>query len=62
MVNDPLEVDDGPIYAQPNKKAKQAAKNGTQASGSKGITPTGRKSHKSSNIYHMCIYLRKSIF
>ena len=48
MVNDDLVPHD----ARPNKKAKQAAKNDTQASGSNGKSPTGRKSHKSLNIYH----------
>ena len=55
MVNDPSQVDDGPTYAQPNKKTKEAAKNGTQPNGSKGKSPTGkgRESNKSLNIYHM---------
>ena len=56
MVNDPMEVNDGLIYAQPNKKAKQTAKHDTWACGSKGKSPTdkGRKSRKSLNIYITC--------
>ena len=61
MVNDPFLVDDAPIYVQQNKKAKQAAKNNTQASRSKGKSLTGRKSQRSLNIYHMLRYLRKTI-
>ena len=40
IVNDPEVIDNAPIYAQPNKRAKQA-KGGTQAKGSKGKSPTG---------------------
>ena len=58
MVNDPSMTDDDLLYAQPNKKAKQAAKSVTRASGSKGKSPTGKgtKQHKSLNIYYMSRY------
>ena len=38
---DPQVVDDALIYAQPNKRAKQA-KSVTQAGGSRGKSPTGK--------------------